>query len=171
MGEAVRSAECRHCGAMIVWCKNENGKWIPVNRSKDHGSVVIADPGSRVPVARRLKKGEPYPGEHHLIHFVTCQGPEPVQTTVTCDICGEPSKHDVSSVFFILDERSGELRDTIGFCDIHAVSFRDAIKKWLAANLPDESRVVSVPEQIAKFEDLKRDLLVQDDPVAGDHES
>lgn len=66
-----RPTTCRSCGAEIIWCKTELGRWMPVDRfCTDHGNLII-DQGSGIAIVVDPMTSE-YRGILRTSHFTTC---------------------------------------------------------------------------------------------------
>lgn len=80
---------CRTCGALIMWRRTVNEKFVPVD-SEPHANGVLADDGE---VVRVVKVGSA-PRLYHS-HFVTCKDaaqhrkPRAAVKPTRCSVCGE----------------------------------------------------------------------------------
>jgi len=64
----VKTANCRSCGAVIVWMKTANGKNIPINAD----SVDEADL-EWFPASTTQRESQPaFKYGEHSVHFETC---------------------------------------------------------------------------------------------------
>jgi hypothetical protein len=63
-------ANCRTCGAPIIWAKTEKGNAVPLDaRPCADGNIVLQDR-----LAHYVKAGEPVPAgqDRYQSHFATC---------------------------------------------------------------------------------------------------
>jgi hypothetical protein len=64
-------AECRSCGAEIVWARTPSGKLMPLDPERVLGGTIELDPDEDASLVTRFvgkRDGQP----HYVSHFATC---------------------------------------------------------------------------------------------------